>query len=269
MDGLNDCVSQVVDSQWLDNGYKWMIDNQQQHIVNHDYVFDNHEQWLVRHEEMLTKHENVFREMQTQSYCLMEIIKSHDKLHKEDVARLESKIDYLTNELGDCQMDLQSQSEENDNLSEKGDILEENDNSDTSELTDTIEENDNSDTSSNFYAPIASLTKSSIISVTFNNKVLTRDLRKWAPLHRKLCESVIEKHNINYLIKTSKMKIVNGECSDRRFVYTKTMGISIQGASANQTFKDIKNLTKKTNISLELIIRFQNDVEQHFKFGQE
>ena len=66
--------------------------------------------------------------------------------------------------------------------------------------------------------------------------------------------------DIETILQNTILNISQQEIYDKGFEYYKQLGVSIQGADARRTLKEIINIIKIKNYSMELKIKLKNDV---------
>jgi len=94
---------------------------------------------------------------------------------------------------------------------------------------------------------------STIVECKINN--INIDIHKY----KKLLIYVYSTTDIETIIQNTILKISRQEIYDKGFEYYKQLGISIQGADARRTIKEIINIIKIKNYTMELKIKLKND----------
>ena len=94
---------------------------------------------------------------------------------------------------------------------------------------------------------------SCILECNINNIIY--DVRKY----KRLLILLYSTTNMETIIQNTILNISEQEIYDRGFEYYDTLGISIQGANASRTLKEIINIIKIKNYSMKLKIKLRND----------
>jgi len=96
--------------------------------------------------------------------------------------------------------------------------------------------------------------RGSIITLCKINNVVC-DIHKYKKLLIQLYSSI----DIETILQNSILNISQQEIYDKGFEYYKQLGLSIQGADARRTLKEIINFAKLKDFKLELKIKLKND----------
>jgi hypothetical protein len=99
---------------------------------------------------------------------------------------------------------------------------------------------------------------STIIECKINN--ISIDIHKY----KKLLIYLYSTTNIEVILQNTILNISQLEIYDKGFEYYNELGISIQGADARRTLKEIINIIKIKNYSLDLKIKLKNNDNIHF-----
>jgi hypothetical protein len=94
---------------------------------------------------------------------------------------------------------------------------------------------------------------STIIECKINNN--NNEIKKY----KKLLIHLYSTTDIETILQNTTLNISQQEIYDRGFEYYNGLGISIQGADARRTLKEIINIVKIKNFSMELKIKLRND----------
>jgi hypothetical protein len=94
---------------------------------------------------------------------------------------------------------------------------------------------------------------STITECKINN--VNNDIHKYHKLLINLYSTI----DIETILQNTTLHILQEEIHDRGFRYYTNLGVSIQGADARRTLKEIINIIKIKNYSMELKIKLKND----------
>jgi hypothetical protein len=94
---------------------------------------------------------------------------------------------------------------------------------------------------------------STITECKINN--VKNDIHKY----KKLLINLYSTTDIETILQNTILNISQEEIYDKGFEYYNQLGVSIQGADARRTLKEIINITKIKNYSMELKIKLKND----------
>lgn len=94
---------------------------------------------------------------------------------------------------------------------------------------------------------------STITECKINN--VNNDIHKY----KKLLIYLYSTTDTGTILQNSTLNISQEEIHDKGFKYYNQLGVSIQGACARRTLKEIINIVKIKNYSMELKIKFNND----------
>ena len=94
---------------------------------------------------------------------------------------------------------------------------------------------------------------STILECKINN--INNDIKKY----KKLLINLYSTTDMETLLQNTILNISQQEIYDKGFEYYTNLGISIQGADARRTLKEIINIIKIKNYSIELKIKLKND----------
>jgi len=97
------------------------------------------------------------------------------------------------------------------------------------------------------------LRKSTITECKINN--VNNDIKKY----KKLLIYLYSTTDIETILQNTILNISQEEIYDKGFEYYNQLGVSIQGADARRTLKEIINIIKIKNYSMELKIKLKND----------
>ena len=94
---------------------------------------------------------------------------------------------------------------------------------------------------------------STIEECKINN--INNDIKKY----KRILIDLYSTTNMETILQNTILNISQQEINDKGFVYYTNLGISIQGADARRTLKEIINIIKIKNYSIELKIKLKND----------
>ena len=94
---------------------------------------------------------------------------------------------------------------------------------------------------------------STILECKINN--INNDIKKY----KKILIYLYSTTDMETILQNTILNISQQEIYDRGFEYYTNLGISIQGADARRTLKEIINIIKIKNYSMELKIKLKND----------
>jgi len=94
---------------------------------------------------------------------------------------------------------------------------------------------------------------STIVECKINN--INNDMHKY----KKLLIYLYSTTDIETILQNTILNISQQEIYDKGFEYYNQLGVSIQGADARRTLKEIINIIKIKNYSMELKIKLKND----------
>lgn len=97
------------------------------------------------------------------------------------------------------------------------------------------------------------LTGSNILECKLNN--INIDIKKY----KKLLINLYSITDMETILQNTTLNISQEEIYNKGFKYYRNLGISIQGADAKRTLKEIINIIKIKNFSMELKIKLKND----------
>ena len=99
---------------------------------------------------------------------------------------------------------------------------------------------------------------STITECKINN--INNDIKKY----KKLLIYLYSTTDIEIILRNTILNISQQEIYDKGFEYYNQLGLSIQGADARRTLKEIINIIKIKNYSMELKIKLKNDEVVYF-----
>jgi len=102
------------------------------------------------------------------------------------------------------------------------------------------------------------LRRSTIVECKINNTI--KEIHKYT----KLLIYLYSITDIETILQNSILNISQQEIYEKGFQYYNQLGISIQGADARRTLKEIINIIKIKNYSLDLKIKLKNNDNIHF-----
>jgi len=94
---------------------------------------------------------------------------------------------------------------------------------------------------------------STILECKINN--INNDIKKY----KKLLIKLLEETDMQIILQNTILNISQQEIYDKGFEYYTNLGVSIQGADARRTLKEIINIIKIKNYNMELKIKLKND----------
>jgi len=97
------------------------------------------------------------------------------------------------------------------------------------------------------------LLESNILECKINNEII--DIKKY----KKLLINIYSTTEMKTILQNTILNISQQEIYDKGFEYYPNLGISIQGADARRILKEIINIIKIKNYSMELKIKLKND----------
>lgn len=96
------------------------------------------------------------------------------------------------------------------------------------------------------------LLESNILECKINNEII--DIKKY----KKLLINIYSTTEMKTILQNTILNISREEIHNKGFVYYTNLGISIQSADARRTLKEIINIIKIKNYSMELKIKLKN-----------